>query len=102
MIDCLIGSNVSQKYDFVDKFLINTGYPKVIGTVEYLLQFVIRTFFYFVLKKRKHNHSSHKYCKKGTGNKMEKKILQQVSAKLSKLMRIHTRYDKHTTSPIAS
>ena len=73
MIDCLIGSNVSQKYDFVDKFLINTGYPKVIGTVQYLLQFVIRTFFYFVLKKRKHNHSSHKYCKKGTGNKMEKK-----------------------------
>lgn len=97
MVDSLIGSNVSQKYDFVDKFLINTGYPKVIGTVQYLLQFVIRTFFYFVLKKRKHNHSSHKYCKKGTGNKMEKKrvfvILQQVSAKLSKLMRIHTRYD---------
>ena len=87
MIDCLIGSNVSQKYDFVDKFVINTGYPKVIGTVQYLLQFVIRTFFYFVLEKRKHNHSSHKYCKKGTGNKMEKKtcfvILQQVSAKLS-------------------
>ena len=35
MIDCLIGSNVSQKYDFEDHFLINTGYAKVIGIVDY-------------------------------------------------------------------
>lgn len=95
----LIDWLISQKYDFVNKFLIiNTGYLKAIWMLQYLLQFIMRAFFCFVLKKRKHYHSSHKYCKKGTGNKTEKMYFCCIATsqcKLSKLMIHHTKYNKH-------